>query len=57
MVKNKLASRNTTPLTRGSGLMIASPPFLSIIFSLLLREMKGWQKRGGEGWKKEEPTK
>jgi hypothetical protein len=39
------------PQSGGNSLTIASPPFLSIVFSLLsiVRGLKEWKKRGGDG--------
>ena len=58
LTNRKQFNSNTAPfkhLTLLRGLF----PFLAIIFSLLssVRGLKGWTERGGEGWKKEEPTK
>jgi hypothetical protein len=59
MVKIKLVPRNSMPLiSRKSSINNLTPFLLCPFFSPInCQGVKGWKKRGGEGWKKKEPIK
>lgn len=54
MMKITLAPRNMMAFDWQS-VMITSPPFSSVLFSVLSRGLKGW-KKGEEGWREKGPV-